>query len=178
MKDKKKYHRGGNMPTPPGQVPHPPIGRRNAQQRRINQQRRLTINEQIREAQRRAQREAQRRSTNQRRQPMPMPIQQPRPIRGAVPVQATPQPMPAQRQLPLIRRPPLRPESTTVVPPSARRSTGTPKPKPRISPLEQAKKNSELLRRLAQGTIGRGRARRSTGTPKPSGRGRARGRNR
>lgn len=179
MKSTKKYHRGGNMPTPPGQVPHSPIGRGNRPRNLREQVVGISPEE---AALRKRIQQARRMESEQRKrlrsQPMPMPIQQPRPIRGAVPVQATPQPMPTQRQQPVARRTPLRPESTTVVPPSGRRSTGTPKPQPRISPIEQAKQNSELLKRLAQGNLGTSRtkasAKRSTGTPRPVGRGRVR----
>jgi len=174
MKPTKKYHRGGNMPTPPGQVPHSPVasprGRPLVPPRGRGP--RVSVDPRPRS------RVMPGLGKPGGPTPFPNPIQQPRPVRGAVPVQTTPQPMPTQRQQPIARRTPLRPESTTVVPPSARRSTGTPKPRPRISPIEQAKKNSELLKRLAQGNLGTSRkkasAKRSTGTPRPVGRGRVR----
>ena len=84
MKDDKKYHRGGRVPTPRGQVPHPRIrgrgGRADAEARRMA------------EARARAMFEARRKQAGQQRT-APSPIQQPRPVRGATPIQATPQPM-------------------------------------------------------------------------------------
>lgn len=170
MTGKKKYHYGGNVPTPPGQRPHPPIGRDNRPRNLQDQvRRRVTMSPEEAALRRRIAEQQQRRRMPGLGKPggptpFPSPIQQPRPIRGAVPVQATPQPMPTERQRPVQRRQtPLRPESTTPRPPQSRQARRAP-----VNVVENAKTNAQLLKQLAQGTIGRGGAKRSTGTPKPS----------
>ena len=109
MKDDKKYHRGGRVPTPRGQVPHPPIGRpgigRGRGRKGLSSTAELQKRMALANARRRMQQDAlNRRLRGGRLQPgpqpfplRPMPMQPPRPVKGATPIQATPQPMePAQ----------------------------------------------------------------------------------
>jgi hypothetical protein len=176
MKDDKKYHRGGRVPTPRGQVPHPRIGSRGTRtsDERLRRQQELAARKELAKLKAKAkstgakqltmqptppalakllrdqalERARQQRARQQIMEPSrvpsridmakrsmmprqyieqmlrarnrnrPSPIQQPRPVRGATPIQATPQPMSMPPQVmagPAPRRPTQRRRSGSQI---------------------------------------------------------------